>query len=69
MPVNEHDGFIVRSTVAMAHNLGLEVLAEGVEDERTEDLLRAMGCDQIQGYHLSRPLPVDELTTWLATRH
>lgn len=69
MPVNEHDGIIVRSTVAMAHNLGLEVLAEGVEDGRTEDLLRAMGCDQIQGYHLSRPLPVDELTTWLATRH
>lgn len=68
MPVNEHDGIIVRSTVAMAHNLGLEVLAEGVEDGRTEDLLRDMGCDQIQGYHLSRPLPVDDLTTWLAAQ-
>jgi diguanylate cyclase (GGDEF)-like protein/PAS domain S-box-containing protein len=67
MPVNEHDSIIVRSTVAMAHNLGLEVLAEGVEDGRTEDLLRDMGCDHIQGYHLSRPLPVEELTTWLAT--
>ncbi|MFN3595029.1 MAG: putative bifunctional diguanylate cyclase/phosphodiesterase [Thiobacillaceae bacterium] len=66
IPVNEHDGIIVRSTVAMAHHLGLEVLAEGVEDARTEALLREMGCDQIQGYHLSQPLPMRELTDWLA---
>lgn len=66
IPVNEHDGIIVRSTVAMAHHLGLEVLAEGVEDARTEALLREMGCDQIQGYHLSQPLPMGELTDWLA---
>jgi diguanylate cyclase (GGDEF)-like protein/PAS domain S-box-containing protein len=69
MPVNEHDGIIVRSAVAMAHNLGLEVLAEGVEDGRTEALLRDMGCDQIQGYHLSRPLPATELAAWLGTVH
>lgn len=69
MPVNEHDSIIVRSTVAMAHNLGLEVLAEGAEDGRTEALLRDMGCDQIQGFHLSRPLPVGDLTPWLASVH
>ncbi len=69
MPVNEHDSIIVRSTVAMAHNLGLEVLAEGVEDGQTEDILREMGCDQVQGFHLSRPLPMAELTTWLASLH
>jgi len=66
MPVNERD-IIVRSTVAMAHNLGLEVLAEGVEDGRTEDILREMGCDQIQGFHLSRPMPATELAAWLET--
>ena len=69
MPVNEHDSIIVRSTVAMAHNLGLEVLAEGVEDGRTEDILREMGCDQIQGFHLSRPMPATELAAWLETVH
>ena len=69
MPANEHDSIIVRSTVAMAHNLGLEVLAEGVEDGQTEAILRDMGCDQMQGFHLSRPMPVGELTTWLASVH
>jgi EAL domain-containing protein (putative c-di-GMP-specific phosphodiesterase class I) len=47
---------LVRSTIAMAHELGLEVVAEGVEDEACLDLLRDMGCDQAQGYLISRPL-------------
>ena len=62
---NSQDAIIVRSTVALAHNLGLGVTAEGVEDARTLDLLREMGCDQAQGYYLSRPLPLDELIAWL----
>ncbi len=62
---NAQDAIIVRSTVALAHSLGLLVIAEGVENTETLDLLRGMGCDQAQGYHLSRPLPLDGLIDWL----
>jgi diguanylate cyclase (GGDEF)-like protein len=56
---------IVRSTVELAHNLGLKVVAEGVEDAVALERLRAEGCDLAQGFLLSRPLPGDELTRWL----
>jgi diguanylate cyclase (GGDEF)-like protein/PAS domain S-box-containing protein len=56
-----HDEIIVRSTIALAHSLGLIVVAEGVEDAETQELLEGMGCDQIQGYHLSVPLPPEQL--------
>lgn len=62
---NEHDTIIVRSTIALAHNLGLQVVAEGVEDSQTQMLLLGMGCDHIQGYHLSRPLPASQLAAFL----
>ncbi|NQD36792.1 EAL domain-containing protein [Permianibacter sp. IMCC34836] len=62
---NEHDTIIVRSTIALAHNLGLQVVAEGVEDSQTQMLLLGMGCDHIQGYHLSRPMPPDQLGRFL----
>jgi EAL domain-containing protein (putative c-di-GMP-specific phosphodiesterase class I)/CHASE2 domain-containing sensor protein len=50
------DRILVRSTIAMAHELGLAVVAEGVEDEICLELLREMGCDQAQGYGISRPV-------------
>jgi diguanylate cyclase (GGDEF)-like protein/PAS domain S-box-containing protein len=56
-----HDAVIVKSTIALAHGLGLIVVAEGVEDAETQDLLQGMGCDQMQGYHLSVPLPPEQL--------
>jgi EAL domain-containing protein (putative c-di-GMP-specific phosphodiesterase class I) len=56
---------IVRSTVALAHHLGLQVVAEGVEDKGTWDLLARVGCDVIQGYYLSRPVPAAEFEQWL----
>jgi EAL domain-containing protein (putative c-di-GMP-specific phosphodiesterase class I) len=59
------DAVIVRSTIDLAHNMGLSVVAEGVEDEATLRRLRELGCDMVQGYHLSRPLPADELARWL----
>jgi EAL domain-containing protein (putative c-di-GMP-specific phosphodiesterase class I) len=59
-----HDVAIVRSTISLAHELGLEVVAEGIEDQPTWDLLRALGCDTAQGYYISRPLPVAELDRW-----
>ena len=56
---------IVVSTIRLAHDLGLRVVAEGVEDHQTWDRLRLMGCDVAQGYYLSRPLPPRELEDWL----
>lgn len=61
-----HDAIIVRSTIALAHSLGLVVVAEGVEDAETQQLLGEMGCDQIQGYHLSVPLPPEQLAPFIA---
>jgi len=57
---------LIKSTVDLAHNLGLELVAEGVEDEAEFAALKLLGCDWIQGYHLSRPLPYPELARFLA---
>src|SRR4051812_18972023 len=56
---------IVRAIVDLGGHLGLEVVAEGVEDQRTWDLIASTGCDLIQGYHLSRAMPADDLPAWL----
>jgi diguanylate cyclase (GGDEF)-like protein/PAS domain S-box-containing protein len=54
---NENDQTIVEAIIVMAHALNLTVLAEGVENEAQWDLLKRLGCDAVQGYHLDRPLP------------
>jgi diguanylate cyclase (GGDEF)-like protein/PAS domain S-box-containing protein len=59
---------IVRSIIGLGHNLGLTVVAEGVETRATWELVDALGCDVVQGYYISRPLPVAEATRWLGTR-
>jgi diguanylate cyclase (GGDEF)-like protein/PAS domain S-box-containing protein len=59
------DAVIVRSTIDLAHNLGLSVVAEGVEDEAALDMLVEYGCDSAQGYLFSRPCAADEITEWL----
>ena len=59
---------IVQSTVDLGHHLGLRVVAEGVEDERTAARLAEMGCDFAQGFHLSPPLSAKELWMWLEDR-
>ncbi len=66
--VSTNDAAIVRSTIDMARNLGLHVVAEGVEDEVTRNLLAEMGCDKLQGFLVSRPLPEDRLESWLLAR-
>lgn len=65
MASDENDLAIVRSTVGLAHDLGLSVVAEGVEDQQTWDLLADVGCDVAQGYFISRPLPPLVLGEWL----
>jgi EAL domain-containing protein (putative c-di-GMP-specific phosphodiesterase class I) len=61
---NEDDKAIVRATIELGHNLGLQVVAEGVEDQDTWDALSALGCDLVQGYLISRPLPAADLQQW-----
>ena len=67
MARDANDELIVRSTIDLAHNMGLKVVAEGVEDETTLDRLRSLGCDLVQGYYLSKPLKSDDVVGWLAT--
>jgi diguanylate cyclase (GGDEF)-like protein len=62
---DEGDNVLVRSLVELGHNLGLTVVAEGVEDQATLDELTAVGCDVAQGFHLARPMPADLLDVWI----
>jgi diguanylate cyclase (GGDEF)-like protein len=66
METDPDDAIIVRSTIDLAHNLGLSVVAEGVENAAIMEQLRVLGCDEAQGYHLSRPMPAPAFMEWLA---
>ena len=55
----------MRTTIDLAHSLGLETVAEGVETDEAALQLAALGCDVVQGYAISRPLPAADLTAWL----
>jgi len=61
---NDNDFVIVHATIELAHNLGLKVVAEGVENEETYNKLKELGCDMIQGYYISKPLPSKEFQAW-----
>ncbi len=65
METDPSNATIVQSTVDLGHNLGLEVVAEGVEDMESYNKLASLGCDYAQGYFLSMPLSPDKLTIWL----
>lgn len=69
MELDVSDTVIVRSTIALGHNLGMKVIAEGVENHEIWELLTAMGCDASQGYYMSRPLTVEALELWLVSSH
>jgi diguanylate cyclase (GGDEF)-like protein len=60
------DAVLVRATIDLGHNLGMTVVAEGVEDAGTATVLRELGCDVAQGYHYARPLPPDAFAEWAA---
>jgi diguanylate cyclase (GGDEF)-like protein len=68
MSTSQSESFIARSIIELAHNLGLRVVAEGVEDELTRKLLAEMGCDKLQGFLVSRPLGDERLESWLLAR-
>jgi EAL domain-containing protein (putative c-di-GMP-specific phosphodiesterase class I) len=62
---DESDLIIVRSTINLGHDLGLKVVAEGVEDEATLTRLAGLGCDFAQGYHFSKPRDPDSFSQWI----
>jgi diguanylate cyclase (GGDEF)-like protein len=68
MSTNPADTMIVRSTIDLGHNLGLQVVAEGIENQAVHDALRKLGCDVGQGYHLGRPMPAAEFEEWMDAR-
>lgn len=63
--ISDQDKKIVKSTIDLAHSINFSVVAEGVEDEETEIILKEMGCDEIQGYILTKPLPFKEFINWI----
>jgi EAL domain-containing protein (putative c-di-GMP-specific phosphodiesterase class I)/CheY-like chemotaxis protein len=67
MATNEEGAVIVRSMVDLAYTLGKEVVAEGVEDQKTMEQLTAMGCHGAQGFYMSKPLPHEEFLRWIET--
>jgi diguanylate cyclase (GGDEF)-like protein len=69
MVSDEEISTIVRSTIDLGHNLGLQVVAEGVEDAAVWDMLRTLGCDDAQGYFMSRPLEPVALANWIRVNH
>ena len=62
---SQRDALIVRSTIDMAHSLGLTVTAEGVETHDVYALLAAMGCDYAQGYLIAKPMPLKDILTFM----
>jgi diguanylate cyclase (GGDEF)-like protein len=64
LEADANDAKIVRSTIDLAHNLGLSVVAEGIENAAVMAQLAALACDEGQGYHMSRPMPLGEFTRW-----
>ncbi|MDY7575182.1 EAL domain-containing protein [Actimicrobium sp. CCI2.3] len=65
MEHDRDDAQIVRSTIDLGHNMGLRVVAEGIESKEAWSLLEAMGCDQGQGYLISKPMPAEQLADWV----
>jgi EAL domain-containing protein (putative c-di-GMP-specific phosphodiesterase class I) len=66
--VDPNDAVMVQSATELGHNLGLSVVAEGVEDKMTLDSLRSIGVDVAQGYHVGHPMPEDGLRRWIEER-
>ena len=64
MQTDQDDAMIVRSTIDLAHNLGLTVVAEGVENAAILESLRTLACDEAQGYHIARPMQVADFLAW-----
>ena len=69
LATSDQDREIVHAIIAMAHALHLQVVAEGVESAEQLDFLQERGCDQVQGYLFSKPLPLDEVVALFPPHH
>ncbi len=65
MTDNKEDANIVDSIIGLGHSMGIKVIAEGVENEKTFRHLEQLGCDMVQGYYIARPLPLEKFNLWL----
>jgi EAL domain-containing protein (putative c-di-GMP-specific phosphodiesterase class I) len=68
----QHDSVnqaIVQAVTTLAHSIGMRVVAEGIETTEQLDLARSLGCDEAQGYLISRPVSTDEATVWLDAQY
>ena len=65
MMEDDNDAMIVRSTIDLAHNLGMQVIAEGIEEKEMLELLEILGCELGQGYYISRPKGEDDFQQWV----
>src|SRR5687768_17724535 len=65
---DNRNAIMVRSTIALAHELGMKTVAEGIEDKSCLELLGEMGCDTGQGYYIGKPMSADDLAAFLADR-
>ncbi|MDX6372971.1 MAG: hypothetical protein QOD98_1959 [Nocardioidaceae bacterium] len=68
MLAGEENAVVAESLITLAHRLGLNVVAEGVETLAVWNRLRVLGCDQAQGYYLARPMPADQVALWVLSR-
>ena len=66
LTADDHSAAIVRAMIDLAHNLGLSVTAEGVENQKAWEWLAALGCDEAQGYYIAPPMPAPDFDRWLA---
>ena len=65
LTTNSDDDAIVRAVLILAHRMNLSVVAEGVEDKESFDMLQELGCDAVQGFYFAKPIPFEEYITWL----
>jgi EAL domain-containing protein (putative c-di-GMP-specific phosphodiesterase class I) len=68
MTKDDEAATIIRSTIGLGHSMGLKIVAEGIEDQETMDVLAELGCDIGQGYHIGRPVEAPEFEAWLKQR-
>ena len=66
--ISESSRFIAKALIDMAHGLGYKVVAEGVEDTETYELMKQLGCDDLQGFWLCKPKSLQDIWDWLSSR-